>query len=93
MRATPFEDLAEVAGMSRTRFADHFRTLVGLTPIEYLAVWCITIARQLLGKGKPVKSVDAQVGYDSAAAFSRVFSRTGKPPRESARSGIDLANR
>jgi AraC-like DNA-binding protein len=77
------EDLADVAGMSRTRFADHFRTLVGLTPIEYLTVWRMTIARQLLGKGKPVKSVAAQVGYDSAAAFSRVFSRvTGQPPRE-----------
>ncbi|BAV47103.1 AraC family transcriptional regulator [Mesorhizobium loti] len=76
------EDLADVAGMSRTRFADHFRTLVGLTPIEYLTVWRMTIARQLLSKGKPVKSVAAQVGYDSAAAFSRVFSRvTGQPPR------------
>jgi AraC-like DNA-binding protein len=43
----------------------------------------MTIARQLLGKGKPVKSVAAQVRYDSAAAFSRVFSRmTGKAPRE-----------
>jgi len=77
------ESLADVAGMSRTRFAEHFRKLVGLTPIEYLTVWRMTIARQLLGKGKPVKSVAAQVGYDSAAAFSRVFSRvTGKAPRE-----------
>lgn len=77
------EDLAEVAGMSRTRFAEHFRKLVGRTPIEYLTVWRMTIACQLLGKGKPVKSVAAQVGYDSAAAFSRVFSQvTGHPPRE-----------
>jgi AraC-like DNA-binding protein len=77
------EDLADVAGMSRTRFAEHFRKLVGLTPIEYLTVWRMTIACQLLGKGRPVKSVAAQVGYDSAAAFSRVFSRvTGKAPRE-----------
>jgi AraC-like DNA-binding protein len=43
----------------------------------------MTIARQLIGKGKPVKSVAAQVGYDSAAAFSRAFSRvTGQQPRE-----------
>jgi AraC-like DNA-binding protein len=75
-------NLADVAGMSRTRFAEHFRTLVGQTPIEYLTIWRMTIARQLLGKGKPVKSVAAQVGYESAAAFSRVYSRvTGYPPR------------
>lgn len=77
------EDLADIAGMSRTRFAEHFRKLVGRTPIEYLTVWRMTIARQLLGKGKPVKSVAVLVGYDSAAAFSRVFRRvTGQPPRE-----------
>ena len=80
------EDLADIAGMSRTRFAEHFRKLVGRTPIEYLTVWRMTIARQLLGKGRPVKSVAAQVGYDSAAAFSRVFSRvTGQPPRGTVR--------
>jgi AraC-like DNA-binding protein len=77
------EDLADVAGMSRTRFAEHFRTLVGQTPLQYLTVWRMTIARQPLGRGNPVKSVAAQVGYDSAAAFSRVFSRvTGQSPRE-----------
>ena len=77
------EDLADAAGMSRTRFADHFRTVVGLTPIEYLTFWRMTIARQFLGKGKSVKTVAAEVGYDSAAAFSRVFSRvTGQSPRE-----------
>ena len=77
------ENLADIAGMSRTRFAEHFRKLVGRTPIEYLTLWRMTIARQLLGKGKPVKSVAVQVGYDSAAAFSRVFRRvTGQPPRE-----------
>jgi len=75
-------DLADIAGMSRTRFAEHFRKLVGRTPIEYLTAWRMTIARQLLRRGKPVKSVAAQVGYNSPAAFSRVFSRvTGQAPR------------
>jgi AraC-like DNA-binding protein len=78
------DDLAGVAGMSRTRFAEHFRTRIGQTPIEYLTVWRMTVARQLLARGKPVKSVALQVGYQSAAAFSRVFSRvTGQAPRNS----------
>jgi AraC-like DNA-binding protein len=75
------EDLADAAGMSRTRFAAHFRNVVGRAPIDYLTLWRMTIARQLLRKGTSVKSVAAQVGYGSAAAFSRVFSRvTGQPP-------------
>jgi transcriptional regulator GlxA family with amidase domain len=76
------DDLADIAGMSRTRFAAHFRTRIGQTPIEYLTVWRMTVAGQLLASGKPVKSVAQQVGYQSAAAFSRVFSRvTGQAPR------------
>lgn len=75
------DDLAGIAGMSRTRFAEHFRTRIGQTPIDYLTVWRMTIAGQLLARGKPVKSVALQVGYQSAAAFSRVFSRvTGQAP-------------
>src|SRR5271168_64865 len=78
------EDLAGIAGMSRTRFAEHFRTRIGQTPIDYLTVWRMTVARQLLGKGKPVKSVALQVGYQSAAAFSRAFGRViGQAPRSS----------
>lgn len=77
------DDLAGIAGMSRTRFAEHFRALIGQAPIDYLTVWRMTVARQLLARGKPVKSVAQQVGYQSAAAFSRVFSRvTGQAPRE-----------
>jgi AraC-like DNA-binding protein len=77
------EDLADLACMSRTRFAAHFRTIVGRTPIDYLTLWRMTIARQLLAKGKPIKTVAAQVGYESPAAFSRVFARmTGHAPRD-----------
>jgi AraC-like DNA-binding protein len=78
------DDLARIAGMSRTRFAEHFRTRIGQTPIDYLTVWRMTVACQLLAKGKPVKSVALQVGYRSAAAFSRVFNRvTGQAPSNS----------
>ena len=76
------EDLAGIAGMSRTRFAEHFRNIVGRTPLDYHTLWRMTIARRLLSRGKPVKLVATQVGYASAAAFTRVFSRfEGRPPR------------
>lgn len=76
-------DLADAAGMSRTRFAAHFRDVVGTTPIDHLTNWRMTLARGLLAAGKPVKSVASQVGYDSAAAFSRVFARLiGHAPRD-----------
>jgi len=82
-KAWSLEDLAEIAGMSRTRFAAQFVAIVGRTPIEYLTRWRMTLARQLLMKGKPVKHVASQVGYDSPAAFSRVFARvTGHAPRD-----------
>ena len=43
----------------------------------------MTIARRMLSQGKPVKAVAAKVGYASAAAFSRVFSRVaGQAPRD-----------
>ena len=81
-KAWTLDDLAEVVGMSRTRFAAAFKEVVGQTPIEYLTRWRMMIARGSLAKGRPVKRVAAEAGYDSAAAFSRVFARvTGESPR------------
>ena len=86
------DTLADTAGMSRTRFAEHFRTIVGRTPLDYLTSWRMTIARRLLSRGKPVKTVAAQVGYANAAAFSRVFSRVvGREPRDI--EGLEAAGR
>lgn len=77
------EDLASLAGMSRTHFVNRFRSVVGITPIAYLASWRLSIARVEIGRGVPVKTVARRVGYGSAAALSRAYSRRyGSPPRE-----------
>lgn len=77
------EDLADVAGMSRTRFAAHFRDVVGRPVIDYLGSWRMTFAQSLLAEGKPIKAVALRVGYDSPAAFSRAFARyVGQSPRD-----------
>jgi hypothetical protein len=39
------EELAQHAGMSRARFAAHFRKVVGVTPFDYLTDWRLGIAQ------------------------------------------------
>lgn len=89
-RPWALDDLAEISGMSRTRFAAHFRQVVGSTPIDYLARWRMMIAQDLLRKGRPIKAVAAAVGYESPAALSRTFSKiVGRSPRQwSAENGV-----
>jgi len=77
------EALAETAGMSRARFAVHFRRVVGLTPFDYLTDWRIGLAQTLLKKGKPLKMVAPAVGYASSTALTRAFcQRVGMSPTE-----------
>lgn len=68
-------DMARLAGMSRARFAVHFREVVGDTPADYLASWRVTLAQGLLRAGRPLKHVAIDVGYGSASALTRAFIR------------------
>lgn len=74
--------LAREAGMSRTAFARRFREMVGMTPMQYLALWRMQKARELLGQtALTVEAVAARVGYTSLPAFSRAFKQwVGEPP-------------
>ncbi|MCC2960300.1 AraC family transcriptional regulator [Massilia sp. IC2-278] len=75
--------LARLACMSRARFTEHFRNVVGMPPGEYLTRWRIGMAQNLLRKGLPVKVVSAQAGYTSAPAFTRAFTTmVGCSPRQ-----------
>lgn len=67
------ETLARAAGMSRARFAPHFRAVVGCTPGDYLTEWRLSVAKTLLRAGKPVKTVAMEVGYGNASALARAF--------------------
>jgi AraC-like DNA-binding protein len=69
------ETMAAVAGMSRARFAAHFRATVGLPPLDYLTRWRIALAQQQLLSGRAMKLVANAVGYDSASALARTFRR------------------
>ena len=82
-RSWSLEELAGVAGMSRARFAAHFRKTAGVTPLDYLTDWRIAVAQTLLKKGKPLKLAAPRVGYSSPVTFSRVFcKRIGMSPAQ-----------
>jgi len=75
--------LAERAGMSRSAFAEAFRTVIGSTPGHYLQAWRTRLVQQSLRRGLPLKRIASDVGYASEAALSRVFkAQTGQSPRQ-----------
>jgi AraC-like DNA-binding protein len=77
------EQLAQSAGMSRARFAAHFRNVVGMTPFDYLTDWRLAVAQTMLRKGNSLKLIAAAVGYTNATALTRVFTqRVGMSPSE-----------
>lgn len=71
--AWTLELLAGLAGMSRARFAAHFRETMGMTPLAYLTEWRISAAKSMLMRGKPIPYVANAVGYGSESALSRAF--------------------
>ncbi|WP_213662348.1 AraC family transcriptional regulator [Stutzerimonas stutzeri] len=77
------EELAGVAGMSRSVFATTFRETVGVTPGQYLQGWRVRLTQKALRRGRPLKMIATEVGYGSEAALSRAFrAQTGRSPRE-----------
>lgn len=90
--AWTLESLARRAGMSRSALASRFRQLVSTTPMQYLTMWRMLIARRLLGTpGLSTGAIAERVGYQSEAAFSKAFKKAvGKGPGAYRR---DLAGR
>lgn len=68
-------EMADLAGMSRARFAARFREVTGETPVDYLASWRIMVAQRLLKQGLQLKHVAYDIGYGSASALTRAFVR------------------
>jgi len=71
------EDLAQQAGLSRTALAERFRDAMGDTPLNHLRVLRMQRAMRLLTEtDHKLESVAADVGYQDAFSFSKVFKRT-----------------
>ncbi|WP_327238651.1 AraC family transcriptional regulator [Streptomyces sp. NBC_01317] len=84
--ADPFrvEDLAQLAGMSASAFHRTFRTVTGMSPIQFQKRIRLQEARLLLaGRPSDISGVGLRVGYDSPSQFSREYRRLfGTPPSE-----------
>lgn len=77
------EQLAALAGLSRTRFIERFRERVGQTPAAYLADWRIGLAQAGLRQGVSIKQLAGDLGYANPSALSRAFAaRAGCSPRD-----------
>lgn len=62
--------------MSRTSFAERFRTVAGTTPLAYLARWRMALAQHALrSTDVRVGVLAAELGYASESAFSTAFKR------------------
>ncbi|MBV6821878.1 AraC family transcriptional regulator [Pseudomonas sp. PD9R] len=82
-KAWSVAELSVAANMSRASFAEHFRRVVGQTPVDYLVSWRISLAQKRLREGKPIALIAEEVGYESPSALARAFRRkTGVSPRE-----------
>jgi AraC-like DNA-binding protein len=67
-------ELAAVAGMSRSSFAERFAALIGAAPLHYQTRWRLLLANEMLKRPSVrVSDVARRVGYESDAAFSRAF--------------------
>ncbi|MGB1310199.1 MAG: AraC family transcriptional regulator [Leucothrix sp.] len=69
-------DLAQIAGLSRTMFAQRFRDMVGIPVMQYITEWRGQQAQKLLLESPySIDEIAELTGYSSLAAFSRMFKK------------------
>ena len=68
--------LAVLAGLSRSRFSQRFKSLLSVSPARYLLQWRLRLAASWLRNGyMPLSQIASELGYESDASFSRAFKR------------------
>lgn len=69
--------LADLAGMSRASFSDHFSRTFGQGPIDFVQKARLRVAARLLRvTDLPIKAIAQSVGYGGSRPFSRAFEAT-----------------
>ncbi|MFD7073831.1 AraC family transcriptional regulator [Nocardioides sp. NPDC059952] len=77
-------ELAEISHMSRSAFAQAFKSHVGVPPLEYLIQWRMSLARDALSRDAlSISELARATGYRSESAFSTAFRRVvGSSPTQ-----------
>lgn len=83
VEAINVDELARLAGISRTRLERQFRAFFGRSPYDYALRLRLRRARELLaGSDLLISEVGARVGFSTPEYFSAAFkSHTGKSPK------------
>jgi AraC-like DNA-binding protein len=78
------QELAEISHMSRSAFAQTFKSHVGVPPLEYLIQWRMNLARDALARDTlSISELARATGYQSESAFSTAFRRVvGSSPAQ-----------
>ncbi len=86
MRPVRIEEMADAASMSPSSFHQHFKTLTGLTPVQFQKELRLLEARKLMvAQSASVANAAHHVGYESISQFSREYTRMfGLPPARDA---------
>lgn len=99
LRARPNKDLnidqlANLVGLSRSRFYDVFQTSTGFSPRAYLDMLCVETAISRLSSGRgTIAEVSAELGFSAQSNFTRFFlQQVGIPPSQYRRSAAGQAN-
>ncbi|WP_105663423.1 AraC family transcriptional regulator [Cronobacter dublinensis] len=76
--------LARECAMSRSSFFAIFSETVGMSPMQYLLFWRMSLARKALTSSQDnIEQIALRTGYQSASAFSVAFTKhAGMPPGE-----------
>ena len=85
--------MAEIAGMSLTTFHRRFKSITGVSPLQYQKQIRLHEAKRILIASEgSAASVAYRVGYESASQFSREYRRLfGMPPLQDAAAARELA--
>jgi AraC-like DNA-binding protein len=75
-KAFAMSEVANISGMSLPSFYNHFKSITGLSPLQYQKELRLIQAQQSLKEQElSVTSVAFKVGYESPTQFSREFTR------------------